>query len=89
MKPAQYRARLTQERAEHHPENKKKMQNQNGYSESRINIFAENDGKNWRALHPRPGQPADADKNWNALSLPLVVGPNGRLGNLRDDALKP
>jgi len=47
------------------------------------------DGKNWRALHPKPGQPADADKNWNALSLPYVVGPNGRIGKLRDDALKP
>jgi hypothetical protein len=47
------------------------------------------DGKNWRALHPKPGQPADADKNWNALSLPFVVGPNGRIGKLRNDALKP
>jgi photosystem II stability/assembly factor-like uncharacterized protein len=47
------------------------------------------DGKNWRALHPKPGQPVDSDKNWNALSLPFVVGPNGRIGKLRDDALKP
>ena len=47
------------------------------------------DGKNWRALHPHPGQPTDADKNWNALSLPFAVGPNGRIGKLRDDALKP
>ena len=47
------------------------------------------DGKNWRALKPKPGQPADADKNWNALSLPFAVGPNGRIGKLRDDALKP
>jgi hypothetical protein len=47
------------------------------------------DGKNWRALRPKPGQPDDADKNWNALSLPFVVGPNGRIGKLRDDALKP
>ena len=29
------------------------------------------DGKNWRALHPKPNEPADTDKNWNALSLPL------------------
>jgi photosystem II stability/assembly factor-like uncharacterized protein len=47
------------------------------------------DGKNWRALKPKTGQPNDADKNWNALSLPFVVGPNGRIGKLRDDALKP
>lgn len=47
------------------------------------------DGKNWHALKPKAGQPADADKNWNALWLPFVVGPNGRIGRLRDDALKP
>jgi hypothetical protein len=47
------------------------------------------DGKNWRTLHPKPGQAADADKNWNALSLPFVVGLKGRIGKLRDDALKP
>lgn len=47
------------------------------------------DGKNWRPLKPKSGQPADADKNWNALSLPFVVGPNGRIGKIRDDALKP
>ena len=47
------------------------------------------DGKNWRALKPKPGQPADADKNWSALSLPFVVGPNGRIAKLRNDALKP
>ena len=46
------------------------------------------DGKNWTALKLRPGQPADTDKNWNALSLPFVVGPHGRIGKLRDDALK-
>ena len=47
------------------------------------------DGKTWRPLTPKPGQPADADKNWNAISLPFVVGANGRIGNLRDDALTP
>ena len=41
------------------------------------------DGKNWRALRPSDGDPADADKNWNALSLPFVVGPHGRIGRLR------
>jgi photosystem II stability/assembly factor-like uncharacterized protein len=41
------------------------------------------DGKNWRPLTPSPNDPADADKNWNALSLPFVVGPHGRIGRLR------
>lgn len=42
------------------------------------------DGKNWRAVHPDQtlnGAP-DADRNWNALSLPFVVGPRGRIGKL-------
>jgi len=41
------------------------------------------DGRNWRSLKPSPTDPPDADKNWNALSLPFVVGPNGRIGKLR------
>jgi photosystem II stability/assembly factor-like uncharacterized protein len=41
------------------------------------------DGKNWHPLIPSPTDPADADKNWNALSLPFVVGPHGRIGRLR------
>jgi hypothetical protein len=45
------------------------------------------DGRNWRALHPTPTEPPDADKNWNALSLPFVVGPHGRIGKLRPTAL--
>jgi photosystem II stability/assembly factor-like uncharacterized protein len=47
------------------------------------------DGRNWRALKPTPGEGPDADKNWNALSLPFVAGPNGRIGKLDPDALKP
>lgn len=48
------------------------------------------DGRNWRALRPDPaaGDAADADQHWNALSLPFVVGPHGRIGKLRDGALK-
>jgi hypothetical protein len=48
------------------------------------------DGRNWRALHPNPAihEPADADRNWNALSLPFVVGPHGRIGKLNPKALK-
>jgi len=35
------------------------------------------DGNNWRALL------SGADKNWNAISLPYVVGPGGRIGKLK------
>ena len=45
------------------------------------------DCRTWHPLKPGPNQPADTDKNWNALSLPFVVGPHGRVGKLRDDAL--
>ncbi len=44
------------------------------------------DGRNWRALKPTPTDPPDADKNWNALSLPFVVGPHGRIGKLKAGA---
>jgi photosystem II stability/assembly factor-like uncharacterized protein len=47
------------------------------------------DGKNWRALKPDPArhEVPDADRNWNALSLPFVVGPKGRIGKLNPTAL--
>jgi photosystem II stability/assembly factor-like uncharacterized protein len=41
------------------------------------------DGKNWHPLKPSPSDTPDADQNWNALSLPFVVGPKGRIGKLR------
>jgi photosystem II stability/assembly factor-like uncharacterized protein len=41
--------------------------------------ISRDDGKTW--------QPLD-DGNWNALSLPYVVGPSGRIGKLRPDAIK-
>jgi hypothetical protein len=40
-------------------------------------------GRNWSALMPGQGDAPDADKNWNALSLPYVVGPKGRIGVLK------
>ncbi|HEX4155901.1 MAG TPA: hypothetical protein VHY48_09825 [Acidobacteriaceae bacterium] len=47
------------------------------------------DGRNWRALKPNPKlDPPDADQHWNALSLPFVVGPHGRIGLLRPSALQ-
>jgi hypothetical protein len=45
--------------------------------------ISRDDGKNWTPLKPSPQDPPDADKNWNALSLPFVVGPHGRIGRLR------
>ena len=49
------------------------------------------DGKNWRALHPDAAmhEAADADRNWNALSLPFVVRPHGRIGKVNSHALAP
>ncbi|HEV2577244.1 MAG TPA: hypothetical protein VGU25_08535 [Acidobacteriaceae bacterium] len=49
------------------------------------------DGRNWRPLHPDPrfNDAPDADQHWNALSLPYVVGPHGRIGTLRSSALQP
>ncbi len=45
--------------------------------------ISRDDGKNWTPLKPSPQDPPDADKNWNALSLPFVVGSHGRIGRLR------
>ena len=50
------------------------------------------DGRNWHPLHPPAASDGnqdqrDADKNWNALSLPYVVGPHGRIGKLRPNSL--
>lgn len=51
--------------------------------------ISRDDGKNWTALKPQQIDTPDADKNWNALSLPFVVGPKGRIGKLRSTALPP
>ena len=47
-------------------------------------------GRTWHPLRPDPkkGDTPDADRNWNALSLPFVVGPSGRIGKFRANALK-
>ena len=47
------------------------------------------DGRNWRALHPDPAlhEASGADRDWNALSLPFVVGPHGRIGKLSPHTL--
>jgi photosystem II stability/assembly factor-like uncharacterized protein len=48
------------------------------------------DGRNWRAVHSGAAlhEAPDADRNWNAISLPFVVGPHGRIGKLDPDALQ-
>ncbi|MDW5264976.1 MAG: glycosyl hydrolase [Edaphobacter sp.] len=51
--------------------------------------ISRDDGRNWKPLKPTKEDAPDADKNWNALSLPFVVGPNGRIGKLRPTALNP
>jgi hypothetical protein len=51
--------------------------------------ISRDDGRNWTPLKPGLLDTPDADKNWNALSLPFVVGPRGRIGKLRPNALKP
>jgi len=47
------------------------------------------DGKNWRALRPDAAlhEAPDADRDWNALSLPFVVGPHGRIGKQNPHAV--
>jgi photosystem II stability/assembly factor-like uncharacterized protein len=42
------------------------------------------EGRNWHALKPAAPEAPDADKNWNALSLPFAAGPNGRIGKLNN-----
>lgn len=49
----------------------------------------EDDGHTWRPLKPGPGDSKDADQGWAAVSLPLAVGQDGRIGKLRDSAMKP
>ena len=44
--------------------------------------ISKDDGKNWTPLKPSAQDAPDADKNWNAISLPFVVGSKGRIGKL-------
>jgi photosystem II stability/assembly factor-like uncharacterized protein len=52
--------------------------------------ISSDDGLSWRSLRPDPAmqEPDDADRNWNAISLPFVVGPQGRIGKLRASVLQ-
>lgn len=42
------------------------------------------DGESWHAMKPNAAlhEMPDADRDWNAISLPYVVGPHGRIGRL-------
>jgi hypothetical protein len=51
--------------------------------------ISRDDGKNWHPLTPSGSDSPDADKNWNALSLPFVVAPHGRIGKLNAKTLAP
>jgi photosystem II stability/assembly factor-like uncharacterized protein len=44
--------------------------------------ISKDDGKNWTPLKPSASDAPDADKNWNAISLPFVVGSKGKIGKL-------
>lgn len=47
------------------------------------------DGRHWRAVRPNAAlhEAPDVDRNWNAISLPYVVGPRGRIGRLDEAAV--
>ena len=49
--------------------------------------YSTDDGRNWHPLGPTPQDQPGSDRDWNALSLPFVVGPHGRIGKLRGNAL--
>jgi len=44
--------------------------------------ISKDDGKTWTQLKPSASDAPDADKNWNAISLPFVVGSKGKIGKL-------
>jgi photosystem II stability/assembly factor-like uncharacterized protein len=44
--------------------------------------ISKDDGANWAPLKPSATDAPDADKNWNAISLPFVVGSKGKIGKL-------
>ena len=47
------------------------------------------DGHSWLPTHPnaKHHEAPDADQGWNAISLPFVVGPKGRIGRLNENSL--
>ncbi len=49
--------------------------------------ISRDDGYTWMPLRPGPGDAGNADMQWNALALPFVVGPHGRIGRLHEGVL--
>ncbi len=49
--------------------------------------ISRNHGKDWMPLKPSARDVPDADKNWNAISLPFVVGSKGKIGKLKAGVL--
>ena len=51
--------------------------------------ISSDDGHTWYPLRPnlKHHEAPDADQNWNAISLPFVVGPKGRIGRLNENSL--
>ncbi len=48
--------------------------------------LSRDDGKTWQPIEHAPSNPPKGGE-WNALSLPWVVGPNGRIAKLNAEAL--
>lgn len=44
--------------------------------------ISNDDGRNWHSVSLNPKDTPKADRDWNAVSLPFVVGPHGRIGQL-------
>ena len=44
-------------------------------------------GMHWKPLKPLVTDAPDSDKNWNAISLPFVVGAKGKIGKLESGVL--
>jgi len=57
------------------------------YPEAKAWIAAGTNGSDVSHDGGKTWQPLD-DGNWNALSMPYIVGPGGRIGKLRSDAIK-
>jgi hypothetical protein len=60
-------------------------------AQAQFQIQDSNSTASLRGIHSigTPQDQPDAHRNWNALSLPFVVGPKGRIGKLHPEALKP
>lgn len=51
--------------------------------------LSRDNGDTWTPLKPTGRDAAAADRNWNALSPPFAVGPNGRIGKFSGPVANP